>query len=116
MQAYSPFNPVGAQHHYKSTLEAFRKIVLAEGPRGLFRGMDAAMLRTAMGSSAQLPAYNLAKSYLTDWGVKEGAWMYLAASTFSGACVCAVMQPAGMLGPPSRAQYRLTERCRPPSF
>lgn len=95
MQAYSPFNPVGAQHHYTSVLSAFRTILKAEGPKGLIRGMDAAMLRTAMGSSVQLPAYNLAKVNLKEWGVGDGIGLYLMASTFSGACVCAAMQPAG---------------------
>lgn len=102
MQAYSPFNPVGAQHQYDSVFHAFRTIIKADGFKGLARGMDAAMLRTAMGSSAQLPAYNLAKSKLKEWGLHEGVSMYFLASTFSGACVCAVMQPAGsssLLGP-----------------
>lgn len=95
MQAYSPFNPVGAQHHYTSVLAAFRSIIKAEGIKGLARGVDAAMLRTAMGSSVQLPAYNLAKVQLKEWGMKEGIATFLLASTFSGACVCAMMQPAG---------------------
>lgn len=95
MQAYSPFNPVGAQHNYTSVMNAFGVIVKAEGIKGLARGVDAAMLRTAMGSSVQLPAYNLAKSYLNQWGVPDGVGQFLMASFFSGLCVCAVMQPAG---------------------
>ncbi|GAA5903439.1 uncharacterized protein JCM6883_005004 [Sporobolomyces salmoneus] len=94
MQAYSPFNPVGAQHHYPTVLHGFKSIVSKEGPRGLIRGMDAAILRTAMGSSVQLPAYNLAKTHLMGWGIGDHIGLYLMASTFSGACVCAVMQPA----------------------
>jgi len=42
----------------------------------------------------QLPSYGLAKSYLKEWGVQDGPLMFIAASTFSGACVCTVMQPA----------------------
>ena len=44
----------------------------------------------------QLPAYNLAKSYIAHWDLlpANSIWTYLAASTFSGACVCVVMQPA----------------------
>jgi solute carrier family 25 protein 34/35 len=99
MQAYSPFNPVGAQHHYTSVISAFRTIVKAEGFKGLARGVDAAMLRTAMGSSVQLPAYNLAKLELKALGMKDGIATYLLASTFSGMCVCAVMQPAGQSHP-----------------
>jgi len=95
MQAYSPFNPVGAQHHYPTVFHGFKSIVSKEGPKGLVRGMDAAILRTAMGSSVQLPAYNLAKTTLQGWGMGDHIGVYLLASTFSGGCVCAVMQPAG---------------------
>lgn len=96
MQAYSPFNPVGAQHNYRSPAHALSTIVKAEGAKGLARGVDAAMLRTAMGSSAQLPAYNFAKGQLTARGIlpEKSIWTYLVSSTFSGICVCAVMQPA----------------------
>lgn len=102
MQAYSPFNPVGAQHNYSSVFSAFSKIVAAEGPKGLVRGMDAAMLRTAAGSSVQLPAYGVAKAKLEQWGVPDGIGMFLLSSTFSGACVCLVMQPFGAFAPHSR--------------
>lgn len=96
MQAYSPFNPVGAQHHYTSALHGLVDIVRKEGPRGLARGVDAAMLRTAMGSSVQLPAYNLGKTTFASWGVGDHAGLYLLSSIFSGLCVCTVMQPAGV--------------------
>lgn len=99
MQAYSPVNPVGAQHNYSSAFSGLRRIAAKEGVKGLTRGVDAAMLRTAMGSSAQLPAYNLAKTKLKEWGMGDGIATYLLASTFSGACVCAVMQPAGSSSP-----------------
>jgi solute carrier family 25 protein 34/35 len=62
MQAYSPFNPVGTQHVYKNALAALGHILKAEGIKGIFRGVDGAMLRTAMGSSVQLPAYGLASA------------------------------------------------------
>jgi hypothetical protein len=55
MQAYSPFLPVGAQHQYKSGFDALRTIYRAEGVRGMFRGIDAAILRTGMGSSVRPP-------------------------------------------------------------
>ncbi|KPV76372.1 uncharacterized protein RHOBADRAFT_25431 [Rhodotorula graminis WP1] len=94
MQAFSPFNPVGAQHNYPSALHGLRAIVAKEGPRGLARGVDAAMLRTAMGSSVQLPSYNLAKTTLVGWGMGDHIGTFLLSSTFSGLVVCAVMQPA----------------------
>ena len=77
MQAYSPFNPVGAQHHYKSVMHAFGVIIKADGIKGLARGVDAAMLRTAMGSSVQLPSYNIAKVQLEAWGMSDGIFKFL---------------------------------------
>lgn len=52
-QAYSPALPVGAQHYYKNSFNAVSTIFKADGFRGLVRGMDAAILRTSMGSSVQ---------------------------------------------------------------
>ncbi|KAJ8084517.1 Mitochondrial oxaloacetate carrier protein [Marasmius tenuissimus] len=88
--------PVGAQHHYKSSFDAFSTIFKTEGPRGLVRGIDAAILRTSMGSSVQLPSYNFTKTQLVKHGIlPEGStWTFLASSTVSGACVCLAMQPA----------------------
>ncbi|KAK7058471.1 Mitochondrial oxaloacetate carrier protein [Paramarasmius palmivorus] len=96
MQAYSPALPVGTQHHYKSSLDALATIFRAEGFRGLVRGIDAAILRTSMGSSVQLPSYNFTKTQLVKHGIlPEGStWTFLASSTVSGACVCLAMQPA----------------------
>ncbi|KAG5342050.1 hypothetical protein C0989_005730 [Termitomyces sp. Mn162] len=51
MQAYSPALPVGAQHYYKNSFDALSTIFRAERFRGLVRGIDAAILRTSMGSS-----------------------------------------------------------------
>lgn len=109
MQAYSPHHIIGkASHNYTSTLDGFRTIIRGEGVRGLVRGIDAAVLRTAMGSTVQLPAYNWFKTYLTNMNVDanpynpfkylankpDSFFTYLASSIFSGLCVCAVMQPA----------------------
>ena len=99
-----------ASHNYKGTFDGLRTIVRSEGLRGLVRGMDASVLRTAMGSTVQLPAYNWFKQYLTHMDVDSSSnrynplkllankpdsfFTYLASSIFSGLCVCAVMQPA----------------------
>lgn len=53
MQAYSPALPVGTQHHYRSSWDALSTIWKAEKWRGLVRGVDAAALRTGMGSSVR---------------------------------------------------------------
>ncbi|KAF8078952.1 oxaloacetate carrier [Lyophyllum atratum] len=96
MQAYSPALPVGAQHYYKSSFDALSTIFRAEGPRGLVRGIDAAILRTSMGSSVQLPSYNFTKTQLVKHGIlpADSTWTFLASSFVSGMCVCLVMQPA----------------------
>ncbi|CAE6378083.1 unnamed protein product [Rhizoctonia solani] len=96
MQAYSPTLPVGAQHYYRNSFAALAEIFRAEGLRGYIRGMDAAILRTCMGSSVQLPSYNWTKTTLVKNGIAsaDSTWTFLTSSTVSGICVCLVMQPA----------------------
>ncbi|KAL0951613.1 hypothetical protein HGRIS_008294 [Hohenbuehelia grisea] len=96
MQAYSPALPVGAQHYYKSSFDAVATIFRAERFRGLIRGIDAAILRTSMGSSVQLPSYNFTKNQLVERGILPASsiWTFLASSSVSGMCVCLAMQPA----------------------
>lgn len=48
IQAYSPAFPVGAQHYYKNSLDALTTIMKSDGVLGLWRGVNAAFLRTAM--------------------------------------------------------------------
>lgn len=96
MQAYSPALPVGAQHYYKNSFDALSTIFRAERFRGLVRGIDAAILRTSMGSSVQLPSYNFTKNQLVKHDIlpANSPWTFLASSSVSGMCVCLVMQPA----------------------
>ncbi|KAI0072219.1 mitochondrial carrier [Panus rudis PR-1116 ss-1] len=96
MQAYSPALPVGAQHYYRNSFHALSTIYKSQGWRGLVRGVDAAILRTAMGSSVQLPTYNWTKKQLVKHGISspDSIWTYLASSSVSGICVLIMMQPA----------------------
>ncbi|KAG1834398.1 mitochondrial carrier [Suillus variegatus] len=96
MQAYSPILPVGTQHYYKSSFDALATIFRTEKLWGLLRGMDAAILRTAMGSSVQLPTYKWTKNQLGSHGLlpSNSILTYLVSSSVSGVCVCIVMQPA----------------------
>ncbi|KAJ9104741.1 hypothetical protein QFC19_003882 [Naganishia cerealis] len=98
MQAYSPALPVGAQHNYRSSIHALTSVVQNEGKLGLVRGVGSAMLRTAMGSSVQLPSYNYAKRLLTSNGftAENSYWTYLASSSFSGICV--TLRTEGFMG------------------
>src|ERR1044072_2270665 len=53
MQSYSTFAAIGHQHHYKNTFHALQSLIRTEGFKGLFRGVDAAMIRNGVGSSTQ---------------------------------------------------------------
>ena len=66
-QAYSPALPVGIQRYYQNSREALARIFKAEGSRGIFRGIDAATLRTSMGSSVQVPGYHWTKTARVAW-------------------------------------------------
>lgn len=94
LQSYSPFLPVGTQHKYRNAADGLRTIYRNEGVRGLYRGVEAAMVRTGFGSSVQLPTYFFAKRRLVrHLGMKEGPALHLASSTVSGFVVCCVMHP-----------------------
>jgi len=94
LQSYSPTRPVGTQHKYKNAVDGCRQIYGAEGIRGLYRGVTAAMVRTGFGSSVQLPTYFFAKRRLVKHlGMEEGPMLHLASSTASGFVVCCVMHP-----------------------
>ncbi|KAK1832333.1 mitochondrial carrier domain-containing protein [Podospora conica] len=94
LQSYSPFRPVGTQHNYRNAWDGLSQIYRAEGVRGLYRGVGAAMIRTGFGSSVQLPTYFFAKRRLVrHLGMEEGAPLHLASSAASGFVVCVVMHP-----------------------
>lgn len=100
LQSYSPFLPVGTQHKYKNLVDGMSQIYKGEGVGGLYRGISAAMIRTGMGSSVQLPTYFFAKRRLVrHLGMEEGPALHLTSSAVSGFVVCCVMHPPGMFGP-----------------
>jgi solute carrier family 25 protein 34/35 len=105
LQSFSPFAPVGTQHRYKNAVDGARQIFKAEGTRGLYRGVTAAMVRTGFGSSVQLPTYFFAKRRLVKhFGMEEGPALHLASSTASGFVVCCVMHPPGRFSNHSECQ------------
>lgn len=94
LQSFSPFLPVGTQHHYDSAWHGLRQIYTQEGVKGLYRGVGPAMVRTGFGSSVQLPTYFFAKRRLVKHlGMEEGPALHLMSSTASGFVVCCVMHP-----------------------
>ena len=96
LQSFSPFLPVGTQHAYRNSVDGLSQIYRAEGVKGLYRGIGAAMVRTGFGSSVQLPTYFFAKRRLIrHLEMEEGLALHLASSTASGFVVCCVMHPPG---------------------
>jgi solute carrier family 25 protein 34/35 len=94
LQSYSPFLPVGTQHHYRNAWDGLKQIYTSEGVKGLYRGVGPAMVRTGFGSSVQLPTYFFAKRRLQHhFGMAEGMPLHVASSTISGFVVCCVMHP-----------------------
>ena len=94
LQSYSPFLPVGTQHQYRNAWNGLSQIYKGEGVRGLYRGVGPAMVRTAFGSSVQLPTYFLAKRRLVSFfGMEDGPALHLLSSTCSGIVVCVFMHP-----------------------
>jgi hypothetical protein len=57
IQAYSPALPVGAQHYYRNSFHALSTIMKADGITGLWRGVNAAFLRTAMVRQRASPSH-----------------------------------------------------------
>ncbi|KAF9581281.1 Mitochondrial oxaloacetate carrier protein [Lunasporangiospora selenospora] len=85
---------VGHQHIYKHTPDALQSIYRAEGLRGLYRGVDASMMRTGVGSSVQLPLYDIVKQKLIKVaGLENGALCHGLSSLISGFFLCVVMNP-----------------------
>lgn len=96
LQSFSPFAPVGTQHRYKNLLDGARQVYKGDGFFGLYRGIGAAMIRTGVGSSVQLPTYFFAKRRLMrHLGMEEGPALHLTSSAISGFVVCCFMHPPG---------------------
>ncbi len=100
MQSYStvPATQVGEQTHYKSSWEAISRVYKNEGLKGLYRGVDTAIIRTGAGSAVQLPLYFAVKRTMDSYNfMKEGPLKYFLASTIAGAGVAVVMNPFDVL-------------------
>ncbi|CAJ0650579.1 5346_t:CDS:2 [Entrophospora sp. SA101] len=96
MQSHSQhIMAVGHQHSYKNTFDALKQISKKGGIKDLFRGVDAAMLRTGVGSATQLSSY----FYIKRWTIQETGLtdsdilVHVFSSLLSGLCVCTAMNP-----------------------
>ncbi|KAK6465796.1 mitochondrial oxaloacetate carrier protein [Scheffersomyces coipomensis] len=100
MQSYSKAGSeaahhVGQQTYYKGVWDGLSKVYKAEGIKGLYRGVDAAVLRTGAGSSAQLPVYTYTKNFLLKNNIAEdnSLKMHFISSSTAGLGVAIVMNP-----------------------
>ncbi|KAI9190830.1 mitochondrial carrier domain-containing protein [Polychytrium aggregatum] len=104
MQSYAPSaTAVGFQHNYvqQGTLRSLAIVFKNEGIRGLWRGVDAAMIRTGVGSAVQLSSYDINKKFLVRSGWFKTArdngeanvWLHFAASAVTSFYVCLAMNP-----------------------
>lgn len=94
MQSYSTAIKIGEQTHYTSVYQGLSTIFKSEGITGLFRGVDAAILRTGAGSAVQLPIYNFTKHEFLKFDLFDhGPALHLCASVVAGFGVGIVMNP-----------------------
>ncbi|KAI8601358.1 mitochondrial oxaloacetate transport protein [Dissophora ornata] len=96
LQSYSSHEAsrVGHQHYYRHTFDALRHIYKTEGLRGVYRGVDASMMRTGAGSAVQLPLYDEVKRKMINvGGLENGALCHGLSSLISGFFLCIVMNP-----------------------
>jgi len=88
---------VGYQHaKYEGVVGAFRAIVHSNGVGGLYRGVDAMVMRVGMGSSVQLPVFTLTKEAILDRWPQARDWPILVSfvsSMLAGAGAVTVMNP-----------------------
>ncbi|GAV55474.1 hypothetical protein ZYGR_0AV01050 [Zygosaccharomyces rouxii] len=94
LQSYSATVAIGEQTRYRGVWDGLKTVYRYEGIKGLFRGIEAAMLRTGVGSAVQLPIYNVVKGFIKDNDLmKESTTLHLTASTVAGIGVGIAMNP-----------------------
>ena len=86
---------VGFQHGHRSTLEAFKRILRENGVKGLWRGWTGILVRTSVGSSAQLSTFSKTKDVLIQYEFFADSIFYtaLGASMVSGLFTAITMTP-----------------------
>lgn len=96
MQSYSPTMAVGEQTHYSGLISAFKDL-MRKGE--LYRGLSAAIVRTSIGSSVQLPIYHASGALIDDLNIvpKTSPQKFLLAGLCSGIGVAIVMNPPDVI-------------------
>ena len=96
LQSSSPHFSTGHQHHYRGMTDAMIRIARSsEGLLGLYNGVPAAVLRTAVGSAVQLSSYDFLKEAAVNYaGLRsDNIAVHFAAALTSGVLVCTAMNP-----------------------
>ncbi|KAF0698057.1 Aste57867_11305 [Aphanomyces stellatus] len=95
IQAQSSAACINAHYNYTSMMDGFHRIVQAEGPRGLFRGVQGQIPRLAVGTAAQLSTYTSSKNLVMSWmNVPEDTIrVHIASSFISGLAITTCMHP-----------------------
>lgn len=83
--------------HYTGIADAFRKIVAAEGPRGLFRGVGAAFTSVAPFSALNFTCYELLKEYIGPLLPFRSIALSAAYGAMSGVTAMTILYPLDLL-------------------
>jgi hypothetical protein len=83
----------GERRRYSTARGAFANIVQSDGMRGLFVGIGLTAQRAAVGNASQLAAYDWAKTFVNDAGLREGFTTNFAASFIAGFCASLCLAP-----------------------
>ncbi|CAK4072265.1 unnamed protein product [Aphanomyces euteiches] len=94
LQAQSNASTINAQYNYRGTFDALRQIVAKDGFVGLYRGVNGAVPRVAIGSAAQMSTYASSKHLVLSTGLLEdGVLCHFASSLVTGVAVTTAMNP-----------------------
>jgi solute carrier family 25, member 34/35 len=95
LQAESAHFRALESHGYTSLWDGLRKVWAREGARGLFRGLDGAIPRVAVGSAVQLSTYDAFRHASVEWGWASPLQQTVVASMASSLLTVTAMNPFG---------------------
>ncbi len=94
LQAQSNYFHAVAEHHYKNTMDCFKKIFRKNGFFGLFYGVSGALPRVIVASATQLTTYDKLKDLsIKKFNLRDGFPAHLFASFISSLFTVTMMNP-----------------------
>ncbi|CAH1378862.1 solute carrier family 25 member 35-like isoform X1 [Tenebrio molitor] len=90
---------VGYQHNHEGTWNAFRKIFVKNGFKGLFRGAGASVPRAFVGSTSQLTSFKYSKEFLNKYEYFQGRPLLTSfcGSMVGGIAISVMMTPFDLI-------------------